>query len=72
MSVRSIGWRTDLKLREFEGAHVDPRGDHLVIETPENRGYRWANFLLFGSPPGPGDAERWLGATASGMYSSSG
>jgi GNAT superfamily N-acetyltransferase len=64
MTVRSIGWRTDLWLRELEGAHIHEHEDHLVIETPGNREYWWGNFLLFASPPGPGDSERWLSSFA--------
>lgn len=60
MRVRSIGWRTDLRLRELEGAEIVEREDHLVVRTAENPAYRWGNFLLFASPPRHGDAERWL------------
>jgi ribosomal protein S18 acetylase RimI-like enzyme len=58
--VRSLGWRTDLRLRELEGAEVVERQDHLVVRSAANPAYRWGNFLLFASPPRPGDAERWL------------
>ena len=59
-SVSSIGWRTDLSLRQLEGAEITRRQDHLIVRTTENPTYRWGNFLLFDSPPRGGDAERWL------------
>jgi GNAT superfamily N-acetyltransferase len=58
--VRSIGWQTDLGLRRLEGAKIVERDDHLIVRTAENPTYRWGNFLLFYTPPQPGDAERWI------------
>jgi GNAT superfamily N-acetyltransferase len=46
VSVRSIGWRTDLELRRREGALVIEHDDHLEVRTSENPTYRWGNFLL--------------------------
>jgi GNAT superfamily N-acetyltransferase len=60
MEVKGIGWRTDLRLRELEGARVTRGDGHCVVETPDNRGYRWGNFLLFSSPPQPGEPAQWL------------
>lgn len=61
VSIESLGWRTDVTLRELEGAAVDEREDHWVIRTPANPGYGWGNFLLLRSPPGAGELERWIG-----------
>ena len=60
MRAQSIGWQTDLRLRELEGAEILAREDHLIVRTVENPTYRWGNFLLFDSPPRRGDAERWI------------
>jgi ribosomal protein S18 acetylase RimI-like enzyme len=60
MRVRSIGWRTDLALRQLEGAEIHAHEHHLVVRTAANPTYRWANFLLFDAPPRAGDAERWI------------
>ena len=60
LRVQSIGWQTDLRLRELEGAEVAEHEDHLIVRTVENPTYRWGNFLLFDSPPHAGDAERWI------------
>ncbi len=37
---------------------VTDHDDHLVVETPSNRGFWWGNFILLASPPGVGDADR--------------
>lgn len=58
MQVRSLGYRTDLMFRAFDGEIVD-HGDHLVIQTPSNPTFYWGNFLLFAEAPGVGDFERW-------------
>jgi ribosomal protein S18 acetylase RimI-like enzyme len=58
--VQSIGWRTDVSLRELEGAEIDEHEDHLIVRTAENPTYRWGNFLLFDSPPHADDAKRWI------------
>jgi ribosomal protein S18 acetylase RimI-like enzyme len=59
VQVRSLGFRTDLMLRQLGGAVVDDRGDHLVIRTPDNPWFYWGNFLLV-PPLVPGDDRRWL------------
>jgi hypothetical protein len=58
--VKSIGWRTDLKLRELEGAEVVSSADHLVVRTPGNPDFRWGNFMLVKTAPRPGDADPWI------------
>jgi ribosomal protein S18 acetylase RimI-like enzyme len=58
--VKSIGWRTDLRLRELEGADILARADHLLVRTPENPAFRWGNFLLLEAMPAAGEAEHWL------------
>jgi ribosomal protein S18 acetylase RimI-like enzyme len=60
VSVRSIGWRTDLELRRREGALVIEHNDHLEVRTPENPTYRWGNFLLITRPYLAGEAQRWI------------
>jgi ribosomal protein S18 acetylase RimI-like enzyme len=60
VSVRSIGWRTDLELRRREGALVIEHEDHLEVRTPQNPSYRWGNFLLITRPYVAGEARRWL------------
>src|SRR6202035_3840246 len=57
-SVESIGWRTDLRLRELEGAEIAASEEGVVIRTPENPDYRWGNFILRAAAPRPGEAER--------------
>lgn len=59
-SVESIGWRTDVALRELEGAEVLAGEDSLVVRTRENPQYRWGNFMLLRVAPRPGEADRWM------------
>jgi hypothetical protein len=64
VDVRSLGYRTDLMIRELEGSRITDRGDHLVIRTPGNPGYWWGNFFLLASPPPAGEAAKWIAAFA--------
>jgi GNAT superfamily N-acetyltransferase len=60
MRVRSVGWRTDVLLREVEGAEIVEREHHIIVRTIENRAYRWGNYMLFDAAPGVGDGARWV------------
>lgn len=44
---------------ELTGSVVEGLGDHLLLRTPHNPGFRWGNFLLVTDPDAVGDAERW-------------
>ena len=58
MDVQSLAYQTDIGIRRLAGASVEDCGDHLVVETPANRGFWWGNFILLATPPGAGEAER--------------
>lgn len=59
--VESIGWQTDLRLRELEGAEILVRTDHLLVRTRQNPAFRWGNFLLLAAMPAAGgEAELWV------------
>jgi RimJ/RimL family protein N-acetyltransferase len=60
VGVTSLGFRTDVALRVLEGAEVTDRGDYLVGRSPDNPAFWWGNFVLMGTPPGPGTAGTWL------------
>lgn len=60
MTVRSLGYRTDLMLRRLAGATVDERDDVIVVRTAANPTFYWGNFLLFPTPPSTGDAAAWV------------
>jgi GNAT superfamily N-acetyltransferase len=60
VQVSSLGYRTDLMIRSFEGSQVDDRGDYLAVRTAGNPGYWWGNFLLLEAPPQPGETGSWL------------
>jgi len=51
--VESLGYRTDLMLRELEGSTVTDEGGYLVIRSPAHPEFWWGNFLLL-----PGSALR--------------
>ena len=46
MEVRSLSWRTDLRLRALEGAEIRDCGDCIVVRKHDVPGFRWGNFLL--------------------------
>jgi ribosomal protein S18 acetylase RimI-like enzyme len=59
--VHSVGWQTDVALREMEGAEVVEDVGCLVVRTRANPGYRWGNYLLLDRAPEAGDWDRWVG-----------
>jgi ribosomal protein S18 acetylase RimI-like enzyme len=61
LMTKSLGYRTDLALRGFEGEILE-REDYTVIKTQKNPSYRWGNFLLFKRPPTSADLEPWQAA----------
>jgi hypothetical protein len=64
VDVRSLGYRTDLMIRELEGSRITDRGDHLVIRTPANPNFWWGNFFLLASLPPAGETAKWVAAFA--------
>ena len=52
MDIRSLGFRTDLRLLEMTGSVIEDRGTHLVVRTPANPTYFWGNFLLLRAAAG--------------------
>jgi len=58
MEIRSMTHQTDLLISSFR-SHVEDRGAYLVVRTPENPGFHWGNYLLFGEPPQTADRRRW-------------
>jgi ribosomal protein S18 acetylase RimI-like enzyme len=59
--VRSLGYKTDLFFRGFEGEILE-RDYYTVIRTPKNPTFRWGNFLLFKQAPTSADFETWQAA----------
>jgi len=56
----SLGYRTDLALRELEGSEVAEYDDCVVVRSPANPAYRWGNFILIREPPQPGEERSWI------------
>jgi hypothetical protein len=56
--VQSLGYRTDLMIRELEGSLIRDRGDYLIVRSPANPEFWWGNFLLV-PPLAPGDLGNW-------------
>jgi GNAT superfamily N-acetyltransferase len=50
VEIRSLGYRTDLMVRQLEGSLVEDHGDYLVVRSPHNPTYWWGNFLLLVAP----------------------
>src|SRR5688500_15885597 len=62
MDIRSLGFRTDLRLLQMTGSQIEDRGTHLVIRTPTNPTHFWGNFLLLKSLPVLGGEREVIGA----------
>ncbi|HXH77370.1 GNAT family N-acetyltransferase [Nocardioides sp.] len=62
MDIRSLGFRTDLRLLQMTGSEIEDRGTHLVIRTPANPTYFWGNFLLLKALPVLGGEREVVGA----------
>ncbi|MGH3827388.1 MAG: GNAT family N-acetyltransferase [Pseudonocardiaceae bacterium] len=60
LELTSLGYRTDLALLRLGGTHVEDRGDHLVVRSPDNPTHRWGNFLLLAQVPTPAASQSWL------------
>jgi GNAT superfamily N-acetyltransferase len=60
VEVISLGYRTDLMLRQLEGSQISDRGDYLVVRSPANPEFWWGNFLLLAEPPRSGGASKRL------------
>lgn len=58
MTIRSLGFRTDLFFVAFDGEVID-RGDYVVARSPLNPTHYWGNLLLFPHAPRPGELARW-------------
>lgn len=58
MTIRSLGYRTDLFFVAFDGEVID-RGNYVVARSPLNPTHYWGNFLLFPRAPRPGELLRW-------------
>jgi hypothetical protein len=58
--VTSLGYRTDLALRELEGSEVAQYNDCVVVRSPANPAFRWGNFILLREPPQLGEAQGWI------------
>ena len=63
LKIQSLGYRTDLFLRGFEGEILE-RQAYTVVRTPNNPTFRWGNFLLFNTAPTRADLGPWLAAFA--------
>ena len=62
MDIRSLGFRTDLRLLQMTGSEIEDRGTHLVVRTPANPTYFWGNFLLLKALPVLGGEREVIGA----------
>lgn len=56
----SLGFITDVAIRQLEGATVTRRDGYLAIRSAANPLFWWGNFLLLDAPLSPGTARAWL------------
>ncbi|QDQ27015.1 GNAT family N-acetyltransferase [Chitinimonas arctica] len=56
--TRSLSYASDLMFHRHAG-EVGEHDGFLSIRTPDNPGFWWGNFLLFGQPPGAGERISW-------------
>jgi ribosomal protein S18 acetylase RimI-like enzyme len=59
MQIHSLGYQTDLIFSRFSGEVVD-KGNYTVIRTPSNPTFWYGNYVLFPSPPEPGNSQVWM------------
>ena len=62
MDIRSLGFRTDLRILEMTGSEIEDRGTHVVVRTPTNPTFFWGNFLLLKAMPVLGGEREVIGA----------
>jgi ribosomal protein S18 acetylase RimI-like enzyme len=60
VDVKSFGYRTDLAILRLEGSQTADCGDHMVIRSSQNPGFRWGNFILLAVPPRRGELSAWV------------
>jgi len=58
MKIKALTRQTDLFFSKFSGNIID-RENYVVVQTPDNPGFHWGNYIIFSSPPGKGDFEKW-------------
>lgn len=59
MQVQSLALATDLGLLRTRGARIDDRGDHLVVETPDDPSYHFGNLIAAPHAPAAGELATW-------------
>jgi GNAT superfamily N-acetyltransferase len=58
LKVRSLALQTELALAALRGTVTD-RGDYIVIETPDDPGFRYGNLLVLPAPLQVGEVAYW-------------
>jgi GNAT superfamily N-acetyltransferase len=58
LNIRSLAIRTELGLAATRGRVTD-RGDHVVVETPDDPLYYFGNYLVMPAPPQVGEVGFW-------------
>jgi ribosomal protein S18 acetylase RimI-like enzyme len=59
VNIRSLALTTELALIATRGRITD-RGSYLVVETPDDPGYYYGNYLVLPRPLQPGEVAHWL------------
>jgi GNAT superfamily N-acetyltransferase len=58
VTIQSLGLRTTLLFARFAG-HVIDRGHYTLVQTPQNPGFHWGNFIILDGAPQAGSLRDW-------------
>lgn len=58
MKIKSLGRETDLIFARFAGDVID-KGDYTLVQTKNNPGYHWGNFIIFSQAPKENSLHQW-------------
>jgi len=58
MEIKSLSRKTDLIFSKFSGRFIN-KEHYALIQTPDNPGFHWGNYIIFQKAPVSGDLKRW-------------
>ena len=61
MGIQSLGYRTDLKVRQLAGLEITEHESHIIVRSKHNPGFWWGNFVLIPSKQSSIDLENCIG-----------
>lgn len=70
VDTKSLGFRTDLMVRQMAGSEIEYRDGYVVVRTIRNPGFWWGNFILVRGELLDSDPDAWQGIFRSEFPSS--